>query len=166
MGKCLGGISTSIGGCGWALLLLGAVGCSESTLPGHYWDVSLVGSVDTCNEPTVPYADEFSYRLTFDGGNVDLSMGEDLFASGFLPGTCELNYESVIWSEQRGVHEVKWMLRGEATIRLGGDACGLEAGLDWVGTETFEIMDSEDPDLSIGCEYQLSAEGVYAGELE
>ena len=151
---------------GWAVLLLFVVGCSESTLPGHYWDVSLVGAVDTCNEPTMPYSDEFSYRLTFDGGNVDLSIGEDLFATGFLPGTCELTYESVVWSEQRGVHEVRWMLHGEAVIRLGGDACGLDVGVDWAGTETFEIMDSEDPALTIGCEYQLSVEGIYAGELE
>lgn len=136
-------------------------------LPGSFWDVSVVGAEDTCHDPPQDYsgAKDFQYRAQFEGSNVSLSIGEDAFASGSISG-CGITYRSVVWTDQPSGLDVRWQLVGDATFRPGGEACGLDAGMDWQGTETFDIICSEDPDIEIGCAYSLDLEGTFAGTVE
>jgi hypothetical protein len=141
-------------------------GC-EPELPGSFWDVSVVGAEDTCHEPPQDYAGEqdFEYRVEFEGSNVTLSIGEDAFATGGISG-CDINYRSVVWTDQPNGLDVRWQLVGDGTFRPGGDACNLDEGLDWLGTETFEIIGSEDPDVEVGCTYSLQMQGTFVGTVE
>lgn len=140
-------------------------GCKEEPLEGYLWDVHMLAVIDDCNTPTVGYEEDFTYRLSFEEENVVLSIDADAFATGRIAG-CEIIYESVVWGEQRNGYEVRWQLTGEAIYRQGGDTCNLPSGTDWIGTETYTIISSEDPNLSVGCEYILEVDGVYAGASE
>jgi hypothetical protein len=137
-------------------------GCGEEALDGFLWDVELLAVIDDCNDPTVAYADSLEYRVSFDGGAVELAVGPDAFATGYIAG-CEINYETVVWGEDHNGYEVRWQMSGEAVYRQGDDTCNLPAGTDWIGTETFTIITSDDPALAVGCQYQLDVNGVYAG---
>ncbi|MBT3222440.1 MAG: hypothetical protein HN348_25490, partial [Proteobacteria bacterium] len=140
------------------------VACSEKEPPGHYWDVTALGIVDECNDPTFAFQETFKYRLVFDGNDVVLAIGEDILASGTIAG-CDINYESIIWEETRDEEiTVRWQLTGAASVFTGGDSCKMD-DTDWRGTETFEIVYSEDPDIAQGCEYEMELDGVYIGEV-
>lgn len=143
-----------------ASALLG--GCGEESLDGFLWNIDVLATIDDCNDPTVPYADSFEYRLTYDGGQVNLAIGPDTFATGVIAG-CEIAYESVVWGEEHNGAEIRWQMSGEAVYRQGGDTCNLPADTDWIGTETFTIISSEDPSLPVGCEYILETTGSYIG---
>ena len=87
----------------------------------------------------------------------------DTFATGTIDG-CIVTYDSVVWTELRDAGNIQWTLTGEATAQRGDGACGLAN--DWIGTETFTVLSSEDPAVSPGCEYTLNVSGTYIGEVE
>ena len=150
----------------FALLSLGLAGCGEA-LEGHVWDVHLVG--ETWNDAECDYVwegfdEEMDYRLQFDGSLVDLAIGPDVFAHGAISG-CTIAYESVVWGQDIDGYAVRWQLTGEAQFRYEQEACNLDANQAWLGTETFEIISSDHPDLNTGCWFLLSAEGTYEGQL-
>jgi len=154
------------------LMLLVACGEEEFVLDpeAYYWDVELLGTHSTCHDDSnaVGYEDGFLYGLHFQGSAATLKIEGNTFASGLLTG-CELEYSSGVYGQDRDRGFIQWELVGEAVIDYGDDACGLGnddngRSLDWVGTETFHIVYSEDPAVEEGCLYEISVVGtVHAG---
>lgn len=154
-----------------ALILLAPLAlaaCGGEDLVGFEWDVTLTGTVDLCNDPTIGYQEAFRYRLEFiEGGNfVDLAIGPDNFASGQISG-CEINYETVVWGETRDGYDLRWRMEGEALYQQAG-GCGtqLPPNVDWKGTEVFTVVQSSNPNIPPGCTYTLDAEGTYVGPAD
>ncbi|MFH1467081.1 MAG: hypothetical protein ABIO70_22045 [Pseudomonadota bacterium] len=153
-----------------ALMPLSLLACVEEPGPpsGTFdWDVTITGIEDLCN-PTDPQGslEEVTYSLLFDGSLTSIYIGPDLFAQGIMSG-CALEYDSPVVGERRGENEefwVKWQITGDATLRQGGSSCDIvEEGIDWVGEETFEIVETDDPSLQIGCTYTMSVVGTFTG---
>jgi hypothetical protein len=151
------------------LLMLPLLACEEEGLdPDSFnWEVTVTGIEDLCN-PQDPqgFQETLTYSLFFDGSVTEIKIGQDSFASGIMTG-CSLEYDTPLVGERRGPNEeywVKWKLTGEALLRQGGSSCELDEGVDWSGTETFEIMETDDPDLQVGCTYTLSVTGTYKGQ--
>lgn len=144
-----------------AVLLAGVGGCKKE-LPGHYFEVSLQGVEDGCNDPDVGYGEKLEYRLVYDGSVVSVYMGEDLLGAGTAAG-CDIEYASPAWSSRRDDGDIRWRLAGEAVVDRG-EGCG--GGDDWTGSELIEVISSGDPDVAAGCEYALEVTGTYLGEVE
>ncbi len=151
------------------LLLLPLAACEEDTLdPDSFnWEVTVTGVEDLCN-PTDPqgFQQDFTYSLFFDGSITTITIGDENFASGIMSG-CSLEYDTPVVGERRGDNEefwVKWQLTGEALLRQGGSSCDIDEGLDWQGEETFELVETDDPSLSVGCTYTMAVEGTYLGQ--
>ena len=145
------------------LALLGTAGCGSADLSGHYWDVTLSGSVNECTDGA-NYNERLDYRVVYNGNDVTLYIGEDLFATGRTEG-CGISYQSIVWGETRDGYDVKWQIFGAANVEQGGAGC-VDGALDWSGTETFQITFSEHPDISAGCTYTLDVTGTYTEEIE
>lgn len=152
-----------------ALCGLPLLGCAQDSgldPDGYHWEVTVTATVDGCNADPVGFEETFVYSLFFDGSMVDLRIGEETFASGAVTG-CDLAYESATHGERRGAEDaywVKWVLEGEAVLRQGGASCDLDAGVDWVGTERFVVVETDDPDLPEDCVYEMETKGVYLGQ--
>lgn len=151
------------------LPILGAIalgGCTNPDLVGHYWNVTIVGLSDGCTDsPAAQYSEKAEYRVKIDGQDIEVAVGPDVFATGSING-CNIQYESVIWGEEIDGVEVRWQLYGSATINLGEGSCQPGNGTDWDGTEIFEVVNSESPEISPGCEYQVGLSGKYTGETK
>ena len=146
------------------LFVLALAGCQDP-LSGHVWAVDFEVIEDTCNDPDTNYSESLDIRIDFEGGDgALLAVGPDAFAAGQMFG-CFVDYQSVAWTEERGIFTLTWQLVGEAQVRAGGTSCNLDNGVDWEGTETFTILSSDDPDISTGCRTVLSTRGTYVGEL-
>jgi hypothetical protein len=131
------------------------------------WDLTITGIEDLCH-PTEPIGsqDDYVYSLLFDGSLTTIYIGADTFAQGIMSG-CSLEYDTPIVGERRGQDGelwVKWQITGEAVLRLGGGSCDLPEGVDWDGTETFEIVETDDPSLLVGCTYTMSVQGTFSGK--
>ncbi|MBW1878326.1 MAG: hypothetical protein JRI25_09390 [Deltaproteobacteria bacterium] len=150
-------------------LAAGSVAACGEPATGFAWDVTLSTFEDRCSDTGDPYLETLTYVLNFDGAAVDVAIdvpgeGPITFATGGIAG-CGIDYASVVWEELRDGHSVRWQIEGSARWRQGGIGCNLEPGVDWLGTETFEILYSLHPDIPAGCRVLLNAEGVYVGEL-
>ena len=144
-------------------VLVGLIGCSGGNEPGHYWEITAVGVNDTCNGALDAVEDSFTYRLQFDETNVAVAVGPDVFASGEVNG-CNVDDESVAWTDDRPGGELTWQIRGSAVAQFGDGACGM-SDTDWRGTEAFEIITSADPNISAGCVFEMELTGKYLHEL-
>lgn len=140
-------------------------GCSEEALPGHSFFVEAYSKTDLCNRPPVGYEDSFDIRLLQSGSQVDLFVGNSAFARGGISG-CEVSYATAIWTDARSSGDLRWRMTGVATVDFGNEGCGLSAGLDWSGTEVYEIVGSNDPGITVGCTYELELFGVWTGEVQ
>jgi hypothetical protein len=143
-----------------------ATGCQEA-LEGDVWNIHLVGTTYNdaeCGYVWEGYEEYMDYRLTFDSSVVDVAIGPDIFAHGSISG-CQIYYQSVVWSQDFDGYDVRWQLEGEATYRVGESGCNLDSNQDWLGTETFDIVSSDHPDLNAGCWFVLSTDGTYEGSL-
>jgi hypothetical protein len=147
----------------WSLALFFVTGCGDGELAGDYWTVDVVGIEDDCSGQSPDYSESFDYRMVLDGGSAGLYIGADLLANGILTG-CTLDYQAAAWSEARGDFEVRWLLSGSATVNRN-DGCATD-GTDWVGTETIEVVASDDPSIEVGCTYVMDVSGTYVGEVE
>jgi len=107
-------------------------------------------------------SDALTYRLDIELATVTLAIGADPFASGEIDG-CTVTYESVTWTTPRDAGDVQWTLSGQATAQRGDGSCGTPA--DWIGTETFTVVSSEDAAIRPGCEFVLNVTGTYVGEV-
>ncbi len=144
-------------------LVLGAVACGGSDLPGNYYNVDVNGASNTCTGDGSNYSDRFEYRLEVDVQDVKLSIGEDLWATGAADG-CLVTYESIVWEEPIDDYLVKWQIQGVARVNTGGGSGCVEDG-DWEGTESFVILVSDHPDIAAGCTYDLDVTGTWLQEI-
>lgn len=151
------------------LLMIPLMACEEEGLdPDSFnWEVTVTGIEDLCNpSDPQPYQETVTYSLFFDGSITEIYIGDKSFAAGIMTG-CSLEYDTPLVGERRGPNEeywVKWQLTGEAVLRQGGSSCELEEGVDWYGEETFEVIETDDPTLAVGCTYTMSVQGIYRGQ--
>lgn len=147
-----------------ALSLLGLLAaCEASKVPedASRWAVTVTGQHDGCHpERTDGYQETFDYAVAFDASSATLYIGENAFASGTISG-CSLTYQSVVFEQERDEGTLKVQLFGQAAVEsVGGDPCVENTELEWEGTEWFEVISSEDPDVEPGCTYDMTTEGT------
>ena len=134
-------------------------GCGTAELPGDYWNISMVGADNGCTGGGADYSAEYEYRVLFEGNDITLAIGEDIWATGIVEG-CTLSYTSLVWSDYREDLEIEWEILGTSQVNVGGGG-GCVDGTDWQGTETFIVTTSAHPDVSPGCAYTLEVTGEY-----
>ena len=139
-------------------------GCAPD-VTGFAWDLDLEVIEDSCALGSAGHSEQLQFVVNYTGNRVDLAIGADTFASGTLSG-CFLSYQSVAWETEYDNAILRWQIEGEAEHSSQPGSCGLEDGLDWVGTETFTIVSSEHPQVPTGCKIEQTVKGVYAGRLE
>ena len=137
--------------------------CSAEDLPGNYYNVDVNGTENSCTGDGSNYTGSYEYRLEVDVQDIQLSIGEDLWATGSADG-CLLTYESLVWEEPIDDYLVKWQIQGSARVNTGGGSGCVEDG-DWEGTESFVILVSEHPDIAAGCTYDLDVTGAWFQEI-
>jgi hypothetical protein len=122
------------------------------------------GDLDTnCIDAGQAVNDTYTYGLVFESADVAIYIDGETFASGTRTG-CQLNYQSAVWLEdERPGGLVRWQITGTATYETGAGSCGLGEDIQWEGTETIEVVESEDPDVPAGCTYELLTEGTFNG---
>jgi hypothetical protein len=144
---------------------VGGAGC-KPVLPGAYWNVEQSMVEDLCNPTPIPADGSYEYRVIYDVQDITLAIGEDEFAHGTVSG-CNLQYQTVVWPEDREEYKIAWQMSGSAVVtKGGGDGCSVEGGGDWAGTEVFTIVTSEDPELSPGCTYTVEMTGTFVEEID
>lgn len=147
-----------------ALPLIVAVGCAGEDLPGSYFDVERVGAQNGCTGGGANFREQLPYRMDLRGNEVTLAVGPDVWATGIADG-CEVSYRSIVWTSQREGFAIDWQVQGEALVDPdGGTIC--DAQLDWVGTETYLITNSEHPDVRPGCQYVVEVSGKHTQTVE
>lgn len=151
-----------------AVWLAIASGCTGAGLEGNLFDVTLVGVDNDCTGEPLNRRENHEYRLVIDGLNIVVAIGEDEWATGSING-CRIEYESVIVTDVRNdaegnQHEIRWRITGEAEIdQSGGASCIDEGNLDWIGTETIEVIRSQHPNVDPGCTYSFESTGLFTG---
>ena len=150
---------------GWVIaLVIGAVsGCAGQDVRGHYWDIKATGVENQCTAAPSNMSEAFEYRVIIDGNDIELAVGENIFAWGTISGS-NIVYESAVWNEQRDGNEISWQIIGSAFIDT--TEAGRKQGQGWDGGETFIIVNSADPELAPGCQYITALTGTYLEELK
>ena len=122
------------------------------------------GKPDTnCIDAGRAVNESYVYGLVFDSADVGIYINGETFAAGTRTG-CELSYQSAVWLEDdRPGGLLRWQITGNATYETGAGSCGLGEDIQWEGTETIEVVESEDPDVPAGCTYELLTVGTYNG---
>jgi len=148
----------------WLLAML-AAGCGdkESATPDGEWKVTVTGVESDCTTSNQGYQEDFLYQLFFDGSNVEIKIDDESFATGTRSG-CSLTYQSAIWLDDRSSGALRWQITGDAVYQGAGGGCDLPDDLDWQGTETLTVIESEDPDVPADCTYEMTVEGTLLGE--
>ena len=151
-----GSLVTMVGGCKKG----------EDRKPDGTWKVrvqSLVadGSLVTdCVSTGEVFDKTFSYQLFFDGDLAEVEINGESFASGNRSG-CSLSYQSAVWLEERNGGFVRWQISGETTYEGEAGGCGLPDGLDWEGTETITVVETDLEQYPVNCTYELTTEGTW-----
>jgi hypothetical protein len=153
-------------------LILSLVACQESRVPEDavYYDVQVTaadidgdGLADSCHpDNTEGYQEAFTYALAFDENSATIYIGEQVYAVGTIMG-CDLTYQTVVIGEDtQNDGYVHWQLTGQAQVdQPGQDQCTSDdPDLDWVGTEYFEIISTDDDTLEPGCTYESTTAGA------
>lgn len=125
------------------------------------------GALDTdCIDAGREFNQTFTYQLLFDAAEVRIDIDGEGFATGTRSG-CVLNYQSAVWLEEAedGDYDgdVRWQITGSAIYEGATGGCDLDDGVDWEGTETIEIVESEDESIPAGCTYELDTVGTFNG---
>lgn len=122
------------------------------------------GTLDTnCIDAGRAVDETHVYGLLFEEADVSIYINGEGFASGTRTG-CQLRYQSLVWLEDdRAGGPVRWQITGTATYETGAGSCGLGDGIQWEGTETIEVVESEDEAVVAGCTYELLTEGTFNG---
>lgn len=148
-------------GCGLGLLACEA----EAEDPDGSWSVTVTGLSTDCTDSTQGFQKTFQYQIFYD--DTDLSRAEikidgESFASGFISG-CTLEYQSAIWLEEESGGNYRWQIVGNAEHQGAAGGCDLPDGVDWFGTETLVVLESENEGVPEGCTYEMESEGTWAG---
>lgn len=147
-------------------LALGVLGgcATDPAVPDLTYEVTVESTVvegalaTDCVAEAPAYSGTFSYGIFTDAERIELTVDDEVFALGSRSG-CALSYTSAIWLDERPSGDVRWLLRGEADYEGTAGGCSLPDGVDWLGSETIEVVDSEDEAVPVGCTYQLSTSG-------
>lgn len=145
-----------------------ASGCTGEALVGNLFEVNLRASENNCTTGGANTAETHEYRLVIDSLDVTLAIGEDEWAVGEIDG-CRITYDSIVVTDLRNdqdgnQHEIRWRITGEAEIdQRGGVSCIEEPGVDWIGTETIEVVRSQHPAVDPGCTYSFDVTGRFTG---
>ena len=152
-----------------ALLLAGAFTLQACAVPPEdpdgSWNVTVTGVSTDCTAETTGFQKTFNYQIFYD--ETDLSRAEikidnESFASGFISG-CTLEYQSAIWLEEEAGGNYRWQIVGRAEHQGAAGGCDLPDGVDWYGTETLVVLDSENESVPADCTYEMESEGTWAG---
>ena len=160
-----------------ASLLGFAVACApEEVPPDGVWNVTVTSALNddgsgfdegsTCigdNEEIATYQASYTYQVYYDGDAFLMDIDGQAFAEGIRTG-CSKSYESAVWLEDRPTGLVTWRIVGEASYRGAQGGCDerFVGNEDWNGTETIEVINSEDESVPVGCTYKLDVVGTWA----
>ena len=151
-------------------LLVACGGSEEEVTPDVAYEVTVTGLESDCTSSQEGYQKGYTYLLYYDDVSttqLELKIeGEDgkpeSFASGNRSG-CRLDYESAVYLEDRSSGLLRWQLTGSAVYEGQAGGCDLDDGVDWLGEETITVVDSEDPDVPVGCTYAMEVQGSFRG---
>jgi hypothetical protein len=143
-------------------------GSEEESAPDVAYEVTVTGLESDCSDQG--YQKDYTYLLYYDDVSttqLELKIeGEDgkpeSFANGNRSG-CRLDYESAVYLEDRSSGLLRWQLTGSAVYEGQAGGCDLDDGVDWLGEETITVVDSEDPDVPVGCTYAMEVQGSFRG---
>lgn len=146
------------------LLLLFACAAGTSVPEDAIWfDISVNAESTTCalsdSEMNEGYSESFQYAVAYDGSAATLYIDDNVFASGTQSG-CNLSYQTVEVGQERASGNVKWMIFGEAKVDGSASGSCVEGEAAWEGTEYFEITESEDEAIEVGCTYDMVVTGT------
>lgn len=145
--------------------LAGLAACSGEDTSGHTWALTLTGLENGCTDAPLAEPEKLDYRVQIEGQDITLAVGPDEFATGQVNG-CVIAYETVVWGEDVDGYEIRWQIHGGATITFGDESCSPSNGTDWDGQERFEVVSSENPSISPGCEVVVALAGKYTGQVK
>lgn len=137
--------------------------CASRDVRGLYFDITATGTDNQCTPAASNLNETFEYRLMIDGNDIELAVGENIFAWGTIAGS-NIVYESAVWNEERDGNEISWQIRGSAFVDTS--AAGQKQGAGWDGGETFVIVNSADPELAPGCQYITALTGTFLEEIK
>ncbi len=155
----------------WAAVAAVSGGCGvPEEEPDGTWRVTVTSVVEDgriatdCGEEGATfstYDQTFEYQLFVSEGDdgAELKIDGEGFATAQRQG-CDLSYQSAVWLDERSTGLLRWQISGAATYQGAAGGCELPDGVDWKGTETITVVESEDPAIPSGCTYQLETEGV------
>lgn len=123
------------------------------------WSVTVTGTETSCVQDTSGFLESYQYDVVYDGTRAKIYIDGSMFATGDLRG-CSLQYKSAAYLEDSSDGRFTWDISGDADVQGAGGGC-VEDELDWKGTETLTVLESENPAIEIGCTYSMSVEGTF-----
>ena len=134
--------------------------CAPQEEPDASWKVTVTGTETDCTSDTSGFLSEYTYDVFQEATQIKIYIEDSLFATGQLRG-CFIEYQSAAYLEDAPEGRFTWDITGVADVQGAAGGCDLPEGLDWQGTETVTVLDSEHPDVLPGCTYNMSVEGTY-----
>lgn len=142
------------------LTLLALVACGpDIEAPDRTYAITVSGESDSCTGAEQTYEESFTYAIFIDGSNAKIQIDDEDFALGNIAG-CDLTYQSTVWFEENAGGNFQWQISGEAQFEGAAGGCDLEEGVDWDGAEQLSVVESENPDYTVGCDYDMTLTGV------
>jgi len=146
-----------------ALCLLPLVACGPQLEdPDRSYELTVTGTSDTCTGDEATYEATFAYDIFIDGSNALIQIDSEDFAVGNISG-CDLTYQSTAWLEEDAGGNFQWQISGEAQFEGAAGGCDLGDGIDWDGEERLQVVYSENPEVEVGCDYDMTLTGVLTG---
>jgi len=124
------------------------------------WSVTVTGVDTNCTEDATGYLNSYRYDIAYEGTRAKIYIDNAMFATGDLRG-CSLNYSSASYLEDTAEGSFSWEIAGDADVEGQGNSCDLPEGMDWQGTETLTVIESDHPTVEVGCTYNMSVEGTF-----
>ena len=143
-----------------SLTLTALVACGpELEAPDRTYEITISGESDSCTGADASYEETFTYAVFIDGSNAKIQISGEDFAVGNISG-CDLTYQSTVWFEEDADGDFQWQISGKAQFEGAAGGCDLEEGIDWQGSEELSVVESENPDVTAGCDYKTTLAGV------
>lgn len=145
------------------MFLFGLLACSEEIIPDGIWDVKVTGLETTCIEALEGFQESYRYEAYYEGSYVELDINGESFAKGQRRG-CLIEYTSATYLENSADGDFRWNIEGRAESQGTAGGCDIQEGLDWFGTETLTVVDSDNESISEFCTYEMTVTGTYIGQ--